>query len=145
MIDNFRNADNFGFVYSLVRSCLTTLKTVVSRKLISVFETWYSNLIVGWQLLILCKKTLNFIYLFIFNFFIVDKFYFNLQLVSIISTSTNNSKTCLKPLVQSTILGNVGIVDTRHLRQNLSLWCKLKSTLIKTEMLKEGNMHPTGK
>ena len=50
-------------------------------------------------------------HLFIFNLFVVDKFYFNLQL----------DLPCLKPLAQSTILPNVGIVDTRHLRQHLSL------------------------
>ena len=55
--------------------------------------------------------------LFIFNLLIVDKFYFNLQL----DYPSTNSKTCFKPSVRLTILQNVGIADTRHLRQNLSL------------------------
>ena len=53
---------------------------------------------------------------YIFKFqFIVDKFYFHLKL----DQPFTNSKTCLKPLVQSTILQNVNIANTMHLRRKL--------------------------
>ena len=45
---------------------LQTLKTVVSRKLISVFEICYSNSVVGWQLLIFCRKTSFFVFFVVF-------------------------------------------------------------------------------
>ena len=60
-----------------------------------------------------------FIYLFIFNLFIVDKFYFTVQS----DQPSTNSKACLKHPVRLTALWNVIIVDIRYLRQNLSLWC----------------------
>ena len=60
-----------------------------------------------------------FIYLFIFNLFIVDKFYFTVQS----DQPSTNSKACLKHPVRSTTLWNVVIVDTIYLRQNFSLWC----------------------
>ena len=63
-------------------------------------------------------------YLFISSLFVVDEFCFNLQL----DKPSTNSKACLKTLVRWTTLQNVGIINTRHLRQNLSLWCKLKWT-----------------
>ena len=56
------------------------------------------------------------IYLFVFNLFIVENF-FQLK----IRPTSTNSKTCHKPLARSTILRNVGIIDIRHLKQNLSL------------------------
>ena len=50
------------------------------------------------------------IYLFVFNLFIVDKFYFSLHL----GQPSTNSKTSIKPLARSTVLRNVGIETESH-------------------------------
>ena len=67
---------------------------------------------------IIQKEKIVFIYLLIFNLFIVDKFHLILQL----DQPSTNSMACLKRLVRSITMRNVVIVDTRHLRQNLSVW-----------------------
>ena len=59
-----------------------------------------------------------FIYLLIFNLFIVDKF---------VSVTTGIALHKQQDLSETSSAANkivnIGIVDTRHLRQNLRLWC----------------------
>ena len=62
------------------------------------------------------------LFICLFSIYLLLTILFQLQL----EEPSTNSKTCLKPLVQSTKLQNVGIIDTRHLRHNLHLWCLIK-------------------